>query len=115
MGYKVVFQITAVEQEVQQSMIRQLFNLLAYFKEESVEVEVVVHGNAWPLLLTGSRFADDLRHLQEQGVRWLLCGNTQKQQALSPAQLLPFVVIVPAGIGHVVERQAAGWAYIRSC
>lgn len=116
MKYKVVFQITAADQEVQQAMIRQLFNLLAHFKEIGVEVEVVVHGHAWPLLLSGNNsFLTDLQDLQEKGVKWLLCANTQKQQDLTTARLLPFVGIVPAGIGHLVERQQEGWAYIRCC
>lgn len=116
MKHKVVFQVTTADQEVHQAMIRQLFNLLAHFKETGVEVEVVVHGHAWPLLLSANNnFLTDLQGLQHKGVKWLLCANTQKQQDLTAAQLLPFVGIVPAGIGHLVERQQEGWAYIRSC
>lgn len=116
MKYKVVFQITTADQEVQQAMIRQLFNLLVHFEATGVKVEVVVHGQAWPLLLAhNNSFLTDLQDLEKKGVKWLLCGNTQKQQGLTAAQLLPFVGIVAAGIGHLVERQQEGWAYIRSC
>lgn len=113
---QVVFQITSSEPAAQKAMLGQLHNLLQYFqdKQTRIAVEVVVHGDAFSLLLTsGNPFADKVQALQESAVKWLICNNTMRGHHLERHQLFSFVEIVPAAIGHLVERQAAGWSYIR--
>lgn len=112
--HQVVFQITSSEVAAHQSMLGQLHNLLQYF-EEKVQVEVVVHGAAWPLLLSaGNPLAEKVTVLHQRGVQWLICRNTLDSHQLEMELLLPFTRVVAAGVGHLVERQAQGWAYIKS-
>ncbi|CAL1517894.1 DsrE family protein [Chitinophaga sp. MM2321] len=113
---QVVFQITSSVAEAQKAMLGQLNNLLQYFQEKQtrIAVEVVVHGDAFNLLLTsGNPFADKVQALQERSVKWLICRNTMRGHQLDSQQLFSFVEIVPAAIAHLVERQAEGWSYIR--
>jgi uncharacterized protein len=113
---QVVFQITSGERDAQLSMLGQLNNLLNYTNERKtrIAIEVVVHGHAWNLLLPGGHpFPEKVSALHGQSVRFLICRNTLNSHQLAADQLLPFVEVVPAAIAHLVERQQAGWAYIR--
>ncbi len=113
---QVVFQITTSAEDAQKAMLGQLNNLLAYCGNngKDIQVEVVVHGQAYGLLLREEGpFAQRVKVLAEQGVRWLICRNTLNGNNISEAMVFPFVGVVPAGIAHLVERQQEGWAYIR--
>ncbi|WP_291906598.1 DsrE family protein [Chitinophaga sp. CB10] len=112
---QVVFQITSVEEEAHRAMLGQVRNLLRYAAGKGIapRVEVVVHGGAWPLLTGGTETEAGVRELAHDKVEWLICRNTMNSHQVTESQLLPFVKIVPAGVGHLVERQQEGWAYIR--
>lgn len=114
---QVVFQITSGEQDVQLSMLGQLNNLLhqAESTQKSIAVEVVVHGQAWNLLLAnGNPLSGKVQSLQERSVKFLICRNTLNGRQLPEEQLLPLTEVVPAAIYHLVKRQQLdGWAYIR--
>ncbi|WP_343746167.1 DsrE family protein [Chitinophaga sp.] len=113
---QVIFQITSAAADAQKALLGQLHNLLQYYHEQQsrITVEVAVHGDAWPLLLTADNpFADKVKELHARSVRWLICRNTINGRQLNTDQLLPFVEVVPAAVAHLVERQAAGWSYIR--
>lgn len=113
---QVVFQITSGEQDAQLSMLGQLNNLLKYSddKQTRIAVEVVVHGHAWNLLLAdGNPLSERVRVLHGRSISFIICQNTLNSRQLQPGQLLPFVKVVPAAIAHLIERQQAGWAYIR--
>jgi len=114
---QVVFQITSGEQDVQLSMLGQLNNLLheAEAGKKSIAVEVVVHGQAWNLLLpNGNPLSGKVQSLQERCVKFLVCQNTLNGRQLQVEQLLPRIEVVPAAIYHLVKRQQVdGWAYIR--
>ncbi|MBO9729881.1 MAG: DsrE family protein [Chitinophaga sp.] len=113
---QVVFQITSGEQEVQLAMLGQLHNLLqqAAATETRIVVEVVVHGQAWNLLLKeGNPLAEKVQSLQDRAVKFLICRNTLNSRQLQITQMLPLTGEVPAGIFHLISRQQEGWAYIR--
>ncbi|TWF34846.1 hypothetical protein FHW36_11044 [Chitinophaga polysaccharea] len=113
---KVVFQITSGDADVQLSMLGQLHNLLAQaaIEQTSLEVEVVVHGQAWNLLLpTANPLAEKVRLLQERTVLFIICANTLRGREMQLTDLLPGIALVPAAIFHLVKRQQEGWAYIR--
>ncbi|MBV7530596.1 DsrE family protein [Chitinophaga sp. sic0106] len=112
---QVVFQITTAGEDMHKAMLGQIRNLLTYAagKGQAVRVEVIVHGGAWPLLMHDSPSANAVAVLAQDKVAWLICRNTMNSQHVTESELLPFVEIVPAGVGHLVERQMEGWAYIR--
>lgn len=78
-----------------------LRNLLKQMPD--VEVELVVNGPAAADAVTISD-ADILAHL-------VLCGNSLNKQGL---QAQPGGRVVPAAIGYLLERQQAGWSYVRA-
>ena len=48
------------------------------------------------------------------GVRVNACQNTMSNAKLVPADMLPNISYVPAGVVEVMRKQQQGWAYIRS-
>ncbi|SEW57263.1 DsrE family protein [Chitinophaga arvensicola] len=113
---QVVFQITSAASDAQLAMLGQLHNLLQYTDAQKtrIAIEVVVHGQAWNLLLAAENpLADKVAVLYSRSVRFLICQNTLNSHQLPVAQLLSFVAVVPAAVAHLVERQHEGWAYIR--
>ena len=72
--HKVVFQLSNNDTFVQKSLIRQLSNLLAAM--DDISVEVVTHSYGIDLLLEDSPFKNNIKILGNQGVDFLICGNT---------------------------------------
>ncbi|MCW3466468.1 DsrE family protein [Chitinophaga nivalis] len=113
---QVVFQITSGAPDASKALLGQLNNLLQYFssRETRIAVEVVVHGDAWPLLLSHENpYTEKIMSLVAREVKWLICQNTLNSHQLDATQLFAFTAVVPAAVAHLVERQAAGWAYIK--
>jgi intracellular sulfur oxidation DsrE/DsrF family protein len=110
--YKVVFQLSDNDTFVQKSLLRQLANLLAAMND--ISVEVVAHSYGIDLLLEDSPFRDNITALQSQGVDFIVCENTLRQENLDRSLLLKITTTVPAGIAHIVQRQCEGWSYIKA-
>jgi hypothetical protein len=110
--YKVVFQLTDNDTFIQKSILRQLTNLLEAM--EDVDIEVVTHSYGIDLLLTGTPFQDVIHKLERRGVNFLVCENTLRHEKLDRSRLLDSVNTVPAGVAHIVRRQAEGWSYIKA-
>ena len=85
---------------------------------EGLEIHVLVHSHAWPLVAWNQRSSSSEIHLQAEalarlGVRFVLCENTMHGANLRKRDLLPFVKTVPSAIGELVKKQDDGWAYVR--
>lgn len=74
-------------------------------------VQVVAHGPGITLLDKSGPLARDIASLE--GATLVACANTMNRLGIDVADLVSGVVVVPAGIAHLVLRQAQGWAYIR--
>ena len=79
--------------------------------DASTALELVAHGPGLALLRREGALADAVGALD--GVTLVACANTMARLGLEVTDLLPGVVVVPAGIAHLVRRQAEGWAYVR--
>ena len=89
-------------------------NLLADLGEGNVQVELVVNGEGIiALLRVPGQNASKVERLTARGVRFLACANSLRGMDASPQALLAGVEVVPSGVGHLVRRQAEGWAYLR--
>jgi len=110
--YKVVIQLSDNDTFIQKSILRQITNLLEAL--EDVAVEVVTHSYGIDLLLAGTPFHEVIHRLEQKGVAFLVCENTLKHEKLERSQLLDTIRTVPAGVAHIVRRQAEGWGYIKA-
>ena len=65
------------------------------------------------MLKSNAALAARMEALTKQGVIFAACNNTMKRKKIAKSDLLPFVTVVPAGVAEVIEKQEAGWAYIK--
>lgn len=91
-------------------------NLLAYCRERGMEcvIELLANGPAVAAYQPAGELAQRMAALAAQPhTEFTACANALRAAGLSPAQLPPFVTVVPAGVAELAERQAAGYAYIK--
>lgn len=54
-----------------------------------------------------------MRALVERGVKFAMCANSLRNRQI-PKDILPdFIEVVPQGVAYIVEKQGAGYAYIK--
>ena len=92
-------------------------NLLRAAKEKREEIEVEILANAVAVRQyvqqPSLEVQQQMCELSQQKVQFAACNNSMHAQSISPASLLPFVQVVPAGVLELAERQSQGYAYIK--
>jgi hypothetical protein len=110
--YKVVFHI---DEQVEASLVlHNISNLITDLGGENLEIEMVANGDAVKVL---ARSADESRsmliELAEKRVAFSACANAMRNLGIQKDELFDFVTVVSSGVGEIVKKQTAGWAYIR--
>jgi intracellular sulfur oxidation DsrE/DsrF family protein len=78
------------------------------------QIEVVAHNKGISMLLKEkTNIQPQLTELKAQGITFLACENTLRQQKLEKSQIVGESGFVPGGLIHIVERQEEGWSYIK--
>ena len=114
---KVVFHID--EPEKWKLGLTNAKNMAAYYesKGQGYTIEVLSNSGAVQQLVQAYARAtgleDDLQMLSDKGVVFAACNNALTSQKIAPETLFPFVVVVPAGVVELAEKQANGYAYIK--
>lgn len=127
----VVYHINAASAERQMYALRNIRNHLAAAGPGGVEIRVVLQGRGIGMLvlpealphLRGLSSANGspqmlamVDGLRDQGVRFLVCGNSLRRYGVDPEEDLynvePFD-IVPSGVIALAELQQRGYAYIK--
>lgn len=78
-----------------------------------VDVEIVAYGPGLSMLREDSPVSQRLGVALSDGVRLAACGNTMKKMKVTDAELYLGVTVVQAGVKEIVDRQRAGWSYVR--
>jgi intracellular sulfur oxidation DsrE/DsrF family protein len=81
---------------------------------EGIEIELVAYGPGVSMLKGDSSVKQRIGDALKAGVKINACQNTMHSQKLVPADMLPEIGYVPAGVVEVMRKQQQGWAYIRS-
>ena len=111
--YKVLFHLDESAMSKWNLVLANIENLLADL-EEDVEIELLVNAEGIGIMYKHPNpVAKKVESLAVQGVRFAVCRNTMKMFSLDQKFLLECAVIVPAGVGEIVRKQAEGWIYIR--
>ncbi|HZK55733.1 MAG TPA: DsrE family protein [Desulfosporosinus sp.] len=110
--YKVVFHID--EQLKAWLVINNIGNLITDLGAENLEIEMVANADAVKILAKSTaEYGPLLKELAEKQVVFCACANSLRNFAIKTDELLDYVTVVTAGVGELVKKQAAGWAYIR--
>ncbi|MGV1099390.1 DsrE family protein [Thiovibrio sp. JS02] len=114
--YKVVLHIN--ETARWQVALGNAANLLKAAGEEKAEAVCLANGSA-VLAYEDAALVATMRELAGKGVIFLACRNSmrkmkeEKKISIGEEGLPDFVQVVPAGILALVERQQAGYAYVK--
>ncbi len=111
---RAVFQVTDNDPARWNMILNNMTNLREGVDGEPIEIELVAFGPGINMLKADSpvkqRIADAIRN----GAIVNGCQNTMTNSKLTPADMLPQITYVPAGVVEVMRKQQQGWAYIRS-
>lgn len=116
--YRVLVDIAGGTGPAWGATLDELAALVQELATEGVEIHVLVHSRAWPLVANKTKTSlsepqQQAEALARRGVRFVLCENTMHGANLRKRELLPFVKTVPSAIGELVKKQTDGWAYLR--
>ena len=112
-AHRVIFVVTSPDQDDWQSAMVLASHYLAGIKPDTAEVEVVAYGGGIDLLKKGAPVASELAENQKLGVHFVACQNAMKMHHIAAADLLPGVTSVPSGVVELVQKQEAGWSYVK--
>jgi intracellular sulfur oxidation DsrE/DsrF family protein len=109
----VVFVVTSADHDDWQSAMILADHFLDGVKPVPSEVEVLAYGGGIDILKTGAETSKELASLQKKGVHFVACENAMRAHHISKAELQPGVSSVPSGVVELVEKQEAGWSYVK--
>ncbi len=112
--HRVVVQMSTSDTAGQRGII----NNIRALKEtwgDSVQVEMVVHGQGFGFVLKEkSNFPNEIAAMMKQEVKFVLCRNTMKHNHISEDQVLGGVGFVPSGVVELVLKQEQGWSFLKA-
>lgn len=94
-------------------LIRHVDHLLAYYNGDAI-IEVMAYGPGLRILLDKAYPVHFTAPEAGSNVRLVACQNTMQRLGVSDADFSSPATVVPAGLGHIVDRQLDGWAYLKA-
>lgn len=111
--HKIVFHLASSDTLVHKALVKQISNVLDYWK--TAKIEVVVHNNGIGFMkIEESKTSKEIGSLSEKGVVFAVCENTMKQRKIEKKQILSSATFVPVGIAEIVLKEEQGWSYIKA-
>lgn len=110
----VVIQVSTPEQKLWNQALNYIENLRDLYGADKVEIELVALGHGLGVLKLESTQGPRVAAALKLGVHISACQTTMTRQKLTPADMLPDIGYVPAGLGQIIKRQREGWAYINA-
>lgn len=111
--HKIVFHLASSDTLVHKALVKQIANVLEFWK--TAKIEVVVHNNGIGFMKQDeARFIKEIQSLNTKGVVFAVCENTLKQRKIEKSQILNTGIFVPVGIAEIVLKEEEGWSYIKA-
>ncbi len=111
---RALFQVTENDPARWNLILGNMQNLRDGVGGEPIEIELVAYGPGINMLKADSSVKLRIAEALNAGVKVNACQNTMSGMKLVPADMLPEIAYVPAGVVEVMRKQQQGWAYIRS-
>jgi uncharacterized protein len=111
---RALFQVTDNDPARWNMILNNMTNLREGVGGEGIEIELVAFGPGVFMLRADSSVKQRIAEALKDGVKINACQNTMRGMKLGPADMLPDIGYVPAGVVEVMRKQQHGWAYIRS-
>jgi intracellular sulfur oxidation DsrE/DsrF family protein len=88
-------------------------NVRKAYGDKNIGIEIVAYGPGLNMFRSDSAAATGMDEAAQHGVKLLACGNTMAMTHTTQQDLNPLVGVVPAGIVEIMQKQKAGYAYVR--
>ena len=116
---KFVFPITSADENEISHVLSSVSNVVKFYGVDKCEVVIVAYSQGIKSLLKEPKFFD--KEIQKRlksvmlydSVEFIACNNTMKTYDIKEKELLKDVEVVTAGIVEIIERQLAGYIYVR--
>ncbi len=116
---KFVFPITTSDESEISHVLSSVSNVVKFYGVDKCEVEIVAYSKGIKSLEKEPKFFDkDIQKrlmslMMYDNVTFVACNNTMKTYKITKKDLLKDVEVVTAGIVEIIERQLAGYIYVR--
>jgi intracellular sulfur oxidation DsrE/DsrF family protein len=111
--HNVVIHVTDPEAWKWNQALNNAGNLQKNLGKNNVRVEIVVNGPGLNMMKFESEVGNRMQAALKNGVDLLACGATMKAAKVEKKDLYPGVKVVPGGVIEIMEKQEAGWTYIK--
>ncbi len=113
--YHLLIQVSEDSIDKMNSALNTARNTQHIFGPENIEIEIVVYGAGVKTLkyYAPIPIADKIKEVTTEGVRLVACEIAMRTHKLRPSDMIEEVRYVPSGVAELVEKQTAGWSYIR--
>ena len=111
--HKIVFQLSTDDTLAHKALMKQLHNITSVAPD--TKIEVVCHGPGLNMLINSkTTVLPKIRELQKRDIQFVACEFSIKERNVDRATIIQEAGFVKAGIIEIVEKQEAGWSYIKS-
>lgn len=111
--HHVVFHVTDSDPVKWNQVLNNAGNLQKNIGKDNIEIEVVANGPGLDMFKlesdAGSRMSDAIKN----GISMMACGTTMKAMKVTEKDLFPGVIVVPGGVIEIMQKQEAGWTYLK--
>ena len=111
--YRLVFHVSENSPQQWQLTLNNAFAFQKNVGKENARLEIVAIGPGLNMLKAESKVRDRITQALDQNIDVVACGETMKNTHVIEADLIGGVRVVPGGLIEIVEREQAGWAYVR--
>ena len=111
--YRLVFHISENNPAQWNLALNNAFAFQKNVGKDNAQIEIVAIGPGLNMLKAESKAADRIAQALDRNIDVVACGETMQATHVTAADLIGGVRVVPGGLIEIVQRQQAGWSYIR--
>jgi intracellular sulfur oxidation DsrE/DsrF family protein len=112
--HHVLFHVTEDDPVKWNQTLNNAGNLQQALGKGNVEIEIVANGPGLNMMKFETSVGNRMTDAMGNGVAIVACGATMKAAKLTEKDLFPGVKVVPGGVVEIMNRQEAGWSYIKN-
>jgi len=111
--YKVIFHVSDDDQKLWNQSLNNMAQVQKVLGKDNVEVELAVNGYGIGMLKLDSVVGNRVNEAIANGIKIVACEQTMRGFKLTKDDMLASIGYVPGGVIEVIEKQKAGWAYLK--
>lgn len=111
--HHVAFHVTDSDPVKWNQVLNNAGNLQKNIGKDNIEIEIVANGPGLDMFKLESQVGERMSDSVKNGIQLKACGTTMKAMKITEKDLFPGVTTVPGGVIELMEKQEAGWTYLK--